>query len=171
MSLRLTGLTYSAIATKLSLTPNMVRNDLKAVALENQAKFEKSTQTEVIAGALSSLSEVERRAWEEFESGTPGTIPRLKALDLIRTITGDKLKALNDCGLIQKEANKVEVEHTVKIDWNEEIRDKVVRALLNQAMPAQLTEPTPDTHNIIDVEPVTIESMDLSTLPDEADEE
>lgn len=168
MRLRLSGLSYIAVGKSLGITVAVVRKDLKATAEKNQAKLDSFSQNEVIAEALSTLDEVHCRAWAEFAMSEEGSPHRLKVLDLIRNTTGDRLKALHDCGLIRKETQKVEVEHSIKLDWSEEVQEKVARALLQTTMSSMLAEPELDTHDVIDVEPVESEPV---AKPNEVEEE
>jgi len=150
--LRLRGLGYENIAKLLGITAVMVERDMIAIADKNRKSIDNFQQNQFIAENLGVLDEVMERAWAEFSTAAEGTTHRLKSLDLVRSTQGDKMKALIDCGLIEKEPQHIDVEHSFKLDWDPDFQDRVVAAMLLQATPSQLAEPTPDTTDIIDVE-------------------
>lgn len=142
---RLRGMTYAQIAELLDVSVMTIRRDLEAIREENKEKVDSLQKNEFIGESLSVFDNLQDRAWAEYTA--EGTTPqiRLKALDLIRVIQGDKTKVLTDCGLIHKEENnkdkKVEVEHKIALPWDEQTKSDVAKALLETALNTDLEEP------------------------------
>jgi len=145
--LRFRGLGVAQIAKVMGLDPKMVSRDLVAVRDKNRANISEMEQNAYIGEALNVLSEVQQKAWEEYHS-TPDAKRqnRLKALDLIRSIEKDKLNALLDTGVIEKKEDPKQIDHkhTLSLDWNDEMRDKVANALLEQSLKTPVLAPVID---------------------------
>lgn len=142
--LRLNGLNYKSISQVLGISVDTVARDLRSIAEENTKRLDNFNQNEEIAKALETLNEVERKAWESFISAPRNSNLRLKSLDLVRNVVSDKLKALQDCGLIKKEDKRVEISHKFELPWNDEVKEQVALALLNTTMTTRLAEPVID---------------------------
>jgi hypothetical protein len=135
MKLRLRGLGVPQIAQVLKVKERVVIDDLEVVQRQNAQNVDKFQQNQF----------VEERVWSEFaamEAGTPG---RLKALDMVRVLQNDRLKALLDTGIVKKD-EAVVVEHIHKLDdrWTPTVKATVAKALLEAGLTTQLAEPTPD---------------------------
>lgn len=157
--LRLRGISIRSIAKIVQVSPNTVQRDLAAIRSRNSTALEQFEQNEHVGEALSRFEEVEERAWSEYHAAKKPS-EKLSALNLIRTVQNDKLKALIETGFIQKDTPKAVVEHTHKIDWTPDMQDRIAEALLESTLNPQLEEPYPDAE-IIDVAPGADENLDL----------
>lgn len=148
--LRLRGLGIAAIAKLMEMSQSAVSNDLEEIRRENAARFKEFDQRQYVADSVSHFETLQQSAWAEYyKAETPQQ--RLKALDLVRSIENDKIKALRDTGIVQGgDEGPREVTHTHRLDWSREMRENVARALLEQGLSAQLPEPIPEA-DVIDV--------------------
>ena len=147
-SLRIRGLSMRVIAKMLNVSPKTIERDLLAIRAQNESAVDASQQNQVVGEALARLRAVEERAWSEYHSSKKSH-ERLKALDLIRTLQNDQLKAFKDAGILSSGAeHTVEVTHTHRLDWSEEMKEKVSRALLQQSLTPHLAEPVPESEVI-----------------------
>jgi len=145
--LRLQGISYSNIAKMLNMSVLTVRRDLEHIRKDNQTKIDQFQQNQFVGESLLVFDEIINRAWNEYNSNKEGN-PRLKSLDLIRTTQNDKLRVLQETGMIHKQATAVEHTHVVSLPWTENVKDAVIQTLLQQKLSPQLAAPTPDPNYI-----------------------
>lgn len=150
MRLRLRGLTGPMIAKIIGIGVRQVEKDLQVIQNENAQNLDKFQQNQFVGESLAVFTELEERAWGEFSSVEEGSPARLKSLDLIREIQKDKLEALIDTGIIQKDTPSAPVHHihSLKLDWTQEVQDKVSRALLEASFKRPVLEPSLDEESI-----------------------
>jgi DNA-binding CsgD family transcriptional regulator len=144
LRLRLRGLSYANIGKLLNLQIPTVMRDLEAVQKQSVGKVSNFQQHSFVAEALTVHDEIIERAWSEFSAAQEGTQHRLKSLDLIRVTQADKVKVLQDCGVIKKVTEEKTIKHTFELPWDEETKDAVVMTLLQKRLTPQLAEPTSD---------------------------
>ena len=151
--LRLRGTPVSTIAKILNVSDKTIYRDLKAIREQNIEAVSKTEKEEHMANAMARYREIEERAWTDYHTAAEGSPARIKALDLIRVIQSDKIKALRDTGFIQNQAQKVEVEVNHKLEevWSPELQAEVAQAMLQKALTPQLEEPVHEGE-IIDAE-------------------
>lgn len=149
-SLRLRGLTFVNIAKVLGISISTVQKDFKAIQKINAKRIDGLEQAEFIGESLAHYEEIEKKAWSEYH-GAKKTQEKIKALDLIRVIQGDKIKALKEVGLIRgAEVKQVDVTHHHQLDWSVETQQRVAKAMLQASLTHQLAEPVAESE-IIDV--------------------
>jgi len=156
--LRLRGLSYQEIAHELSITDEQAKSDLEYLRKASRDAIDHFQQVQQQGDALATYEELEAKAWEEYESavddeGHPMTTARLKCLDLIRTIRNDRLRALQDCGLLTKVAEKVEHKVAYQLPWDHKLKQAAAQAMLASVLTPQLPAPEPDIIDIIEVAP------------------
>jgi hypothetical protein len=174
-SLRLRGMPQSAIAKLLDVDINVVQRDLAQIQKENSAKIDQFQQNGFVGEAMSVYDDITHRAWSEYAAAPAGTPHRLKSLDLIRTTQNDKLKVLEETGMITKEPVTIEHKHTFELPWDSSIQDAVVNALIQQKLTPQLAEPTPDPHhepgkNLPVLEAEVVETVETKPETDNGEE-
>lgn len=149
--LRLRGHSYDYIASVMNLSAMTVKRDFDAITEENKdivATFDKSN---FVGETIATIDDVIARAWEDYNATLPGTTQRLKALDMVRLANLDRVRIMNECGVIQKQAEKHE--HNVSVEviqgWDPEVRQRAVEAILQGVLKTPLLEPVKD-ENVID---------------------
>jgi len=145
--LRLRGLSISEIATQLKVSYLTAQRDLESVKLVNQEQVKNFQQEQFVGEAMTLFDELRQHAWNEFEQAQPGSRHRLQSLDMIRTLQNDKVKALQDTGLLMKVAHEVKHEHTIALPWTDEMKRAASSQLLQSQMTAKLALPTPDPNH------------------------
>lgn len=142
--LRLRGLSIGEIAKQVGVSFQTVQKDMEMVQKENQDKVDKFQQAQFVGESLVVFDEIIHHAWSEFQHADPGSKQRLQSLDLVRVTQHDKLKSLQDTGLIHKAVQQVEHKHTIALPWTPEVKDAVVTQLLQSQLSTTLALPTPD---------------------------
>jgi transposase-like protein len=141
--MRLRGMTVRAIAKLLRVNPSTVQRDMQEIRRKNQDSVSAAERDEHMAEAMARFQEVEERAWSEYHAADEGSAQRIKALDLLRVIATDRIKALKDTGFIKVDPQKVEIKHEHKLEemWTPELMAEVAQKLLDKALTPQLAEP------------------------------
>lgn len=157
-SLRLRGLSYQEIANKLQVSEVTVASDLEKLRKGARDAVDQFHQAQQTGDALAVYDELAAKAWEEFENATdengdPVTTARLKCLDLVRTIQNDKMRALHECGLLEKVADKVEHRVAYQLPWDANVKQRVAQAMLESALSPMLPAPQPEVIDVLEVAP------------------
>lgn len=160
--LRLRGLSYQEIANQLQISEVTVANDLEKLRKASRDAVDQFHQAQQTGDALAVYDELAAKAWEEYEgatdeNGDPVTTARLKCLDLVRTIQNDKMRALHECGLLEKVADKVEHRVAYQLPWTPEVKRAAGQAMLQQYLTAQLPAPEPEIIDVLEVAPAEAE--------------
>lgn len=160
--LRLRGLSAGSIAKLLGITPITVKRDLEAIQRVNVAQIDEFQQNQFVGESLVVFNEIMERGWSEYSSVPEGHPMRIKSLDLIRTTQNDKLRVLQETGMVRREPAILEHRLSFDLPWDEEVKHAVAEALLHRRLVPQLPEPTPDylhepgrNQPPIEVEPIT----------------
>jgi len=159
----------SEIATKVGVDHSTITKDLAAIRDEQAGEAVKYDKDQHVVESAERLDMVDQCAWQTYLEAKPGSQTRIKALDLIRLTQNDRTKTLVDTGVIQKETHKVEVMHTHQLEWDDDMRERVAKALIDQSLTTNLLEPTREKDdNIIDVTPVETDgTLDYETENEE----
>jgi hypothetical protein len=174
MRLRLRGLGIPQIAKVIQIPESTVESDLVEVQKINQQTIDKFEKNQFIGESLSIFTELEEKAWAEFNATEPGTSHRLKSLELIRSLNKDKIDALVDTGVIKKAEESQVIEHHHSIKWDDDLKSKIAKAMLEASLKTKLLEPTPEIYTqpqvdiVQSVEEVTTDVE--STMSGETDE-
>lgn len=142
--LRLRGLSIGEIAKQLKVSFLTAQKDLECVQKDNHGTVDAFQQAQFVGESLCMFDEVVQNAWREFESAPPGSKHRLQSLDLVRITQGDKFKALQDVGMLQKAAQQIEHKYSMDLPWNDDLKDAVIDKLLQTQLSTTLALPTPD---------------------------
>ena len=171
--LRLKGMNPGDIALKLGVEPATISKDLKAIREEQAGEMDEFDRAQHVVEAGERYDMIDQLAHDTYDAAKAGSQTRIKALDLLRLTQGDRTKTMIDTGVIQKEAHRVEVTHSHKLEWDDEMRRKVANALVAQSLTSQLAAPTlEDAENVIDVDSVEdVDSKDPGTLNCETENE
>ena len=110
VKLKVRGMTQSAIAQLLSITPARVSQEMRVVRHHFAIKGSEIDESAVVGESLTIYEEVEKRAWEVFH--TDGG-KKLRALDSVMTAREKQVKLLMDLGLLKRAATSHE--HTVSV--------------------------------------------------------
>jgi len=166
--LRLRGFSLSQIAKQLGISILTAKKDLDEIQKINQEKVNQFQQSQFVGETLVVFDEIIQHAWNEFEHAEPGSKIRLQSLDLIRSTQNDKMKSLQDTGMIHKAPQQVEHKHSLALPWDDQMKSAVIDQLLQSQLTPQLALPTPDfAHesgkNIIDAEIISDNSSVPST--------
>lgn len=155
LKLKLRGHSIVDIAKTLGVSESTIKRDLEVIKKENREAVYKAEKEDVISDILSGYDDIMDRAWAEFEGSMPGSPHRLRSLDLVRTTKNDKLRAMQDVGLIELQAQKTEQHITIDLirEWTPEAREQAARAILESSLTKELPPPLPETQ-IIDVTPI-----------------
>jgi hypothetical protein len=146
MRLRLRGLGIPQIARVIQISESTVESDLLEVQKINQQAVNNFEKNQFIGESLLVFSELEERAWAEFSAAESGTSHRLKSLELIRSLNKDKIDALVDTGVIKKAEDAQIIEHHHSIKWDEDLKSKIAKAMLEASLKTKLLEPTPESY-------------------------
>jgi hypothetical protein len=158
-ALRLQGFNITQIADKLGHDPQTIRKDLQVIREEQSAEAKTFDRDQHVAEAQERFDLIEQKAWEVFNEAKPGSATKVKALDLVRLSQSDRTKIMVDTGVIVKEQRQLEVKHTHSLEWDDDMRERVARALVEQSLKTPLLEPTPEEDlDVIDVESVETET-------------
>lgn len=144
MRLRLRGLGIPQIAKILSVSEATVDTDLQEVQKLNQKALSNEDKKFWVAEGLATFQSLEERAWAEYSQAKDNTLHRIKALELLRGLANDKIGALVDTGIIQKNPETQVVEHYHKLDWDDGLKSAVAEAMLKASLKTKLLEPTVD---------------------------
>lgn len=158
-SMRLQGLTVRDIADKLGISRSTVQRDLDTIKQENSVKITATQSDELMAEAMSYYHELETEAWSSYRAAKAGSSQAIKALDLIRVIQGDKIKAFKDTGFIRTDETQhveVQVNHRLEQVATPEMMEAMSKYLLEQGLTTDLEEPIHES-----------EILDAEVVPDE----
>jgi hypothetical protein len=163
LKLRLRGHSQQEIADALNVSLSTIKRDCIVVKEEYSTALSEEDRKTIVLETLSGFDDLLERAWYEYESAPRGSALKLKALDLARVIKGDKLKAMQECGLVNVASEKVE--HTVSFDvikeWTDEFKHNVAKSMIENMLTKQLSPPVPeDVIEIVDAEETTDEIKD-----------
>lgn len=142
-SLRLRGLDTNTIAVLLQISQTTVVKDLVAIRRDADKVTNNFDQNKFIGSSFAVFDELMQICWNEYISNDKNVVAKLKTLDLIRNIQNDKIKALQDVGLIKKEPEAVTVTHNVNIPWNDELKDEIAKLILQKSLTTPLLDPIP----------------------------
>lgn len=140
---RLRGMSYAEIAKELNVSEFTIKRDMEAIQRENQTRVDKFQQDQFVGESLVTFDQLQEHAWEEFNAAEGGSKQRLQALDLVRSIQNDKLKALQETGMVHKAPQEVHHTHTA-LPWSDDIKQQVIQTMLQSVLKPQLGMPTPD---------------------------
>lgn len=154
--LRLRGLTYDAISEILNISVSTVKRDYDDAKKDAKQELTEFDREGFLSDTAKTVDDLIATAWIEYKTTPVGSPQRLKALDLIRTLTNDKFTMWADIGLIQRAAERHENVVTTQVihGWTPELKEQVAKAYLGVTLTTQLLEPALDTNldeNIIDV--------------------
>lgn len=154
-AMRVAGRTLNEIKTELKISKATVCRDLDAIRAETERVVSESERLDHMANAKDRYDALEANAWEQYRNAVPGSPPAIKALDLIRVITGDRIKALKDTGYIRSETQQVEVQHTHRLSevLTPQLKEEMSRLLLEQKLTQDLDQPVHESE-ILSLEPV-----------------
>lgn len=146
---KMRGLTQSAIAKILEVTPARVSQEMTEIRKHYIARGSDVNQAAVVGATVSLYEEVEQRAWEVFHNDEG---KKLRALDTVMTAREKQLKLLMDLGLVKRAAT--EHAHSVVVSpvmeqLTEQKKAELVARLIE---PAPGIEPEPPDEDYIDME-------------------
>lgn len=153
-ALRLRGMSYQEIGKELSISEKVAKADLEALRNASKTAVEQFHQAQQTGDSLATYDLIAAKTWELYETatddeGNPNTNQQLKCLDLLRSLQNDKMKALHECGLLDKAPELVEHKVAYQLPWDDKMKQAVAHAMLQSALTPQLPAPVPD---IIDAE-------------------
>jgi len=153
--LKFKGGTVRGIAAQLGVSPSTIQLDIKAIKAANAAAEGEITSEDRLAEAMVHYRELEAQAWRSYHAAQEGSMQALKALDLLRVIQSDKIKALRDTGFIRDAPAQVEVQvsHRLEQIATPELMAELSIALIEKGLTPQLAEPVPE-NEILDAEVV-----------------
>lgn len=145
-NLRLRGLGLAEIAEQLSTSVGTVKRDLDEVSKELKEHVKNFDKDEAISQSLSVYEDVIQSAWREYDKAADGSEVRLKAMNLVRAAENDKIRIMQEVGIIQREAQKTH--HTIDVNvisgWSKELQKLAASQLLETMMTDKLLPPIPD---------------------------
>ncbi len=143
--LRLQGHSIRSIADLTGSSRATVQRDLEHIKNSNASRVDETESNIVVAEALSYYHALETEAWASYRAAKEGSSQAIKALDLIRVIQGDKVKALRDTGFIKTGPAQVEVQvhHKLEQVVTPELMAEISMSLLQKGLTTQLPEPIP----------------------------
>lgn len=160
LQLRLKGLTVREIAHAQARDVKAVMVDLMAVRQDLREDIGRYQQDELVGEALAVYDDIITKSWRQFEL-TPDNrgSTKHKFLDLVRVVENDKIKLLEDIGIINAAPVQTETKVTFDIPWDDATKQTVALALIQKSLTSSLPEPTPEgdgnSENIIDITPVS----------------
>lgn len=151
--LKLRGLSQKAIGTLVGISQTMVFKELAAIKEVHKQKGA-TLDTQTFAGeTISIYEELQIRALKTYDSipADNNLAPQMKlqAINTIASIREKMMKALGDLGIIQRAAQKIEHEHSLKqqkpsfVDsWDKKAQEKLAVNILTAGF-TELEDPLP----------------------------
>lgn len=167
--LRVAGHTLKQIQDILKISKSTVFRDLEAIRAETEKHVDEDERRDHLVNALSRYDALEASAWDQYRAAEAGMPAAIKALDLLRVLNADRIKALKDTGYIKAETQQVEVQvnHRLEEVLTPQLRDDMSMLLLEQKLTPNLAAPVPEDE-IIDVEPLEDEEEgEVYSVPDD----
>jgi hypothetical protein len=155
LSLRLRGRTVKDIADRLGVSVVTVNRDLTAAKQEGLTAIGNFSKDQEIADSLTTYDDIIKAGWTEYDAAL-GTELKVKTLHLIRQAKNDKMKMVQDVGLVQRESQKLDLNIGIGVleGWSKELQAMAINGLLQSSLKTPLLAPVPDT-DIVDAEVVS----------------
>lgn len=157
LSLRLQGLSMRDIAEKVGVSPQTVSKDLAAMHAHNIKQVTQATTQEHLGDVMTHFMALEKMALSIFFKDTAKDTDKLKAVDLVRVIQSDKLKALKETGFLTPQApsGKDNPTNTAAlqelISGDPQLMAKISYELILAKLTPELPAPVPESE-ILDAE-------------------
>lgn len=155
LRLKMRGCTLQEIAGELGISVSTVSRELEAIRELNKNRIEAFDMQAEVADTMASYDDLIEQAWVEYNVPTSTPSHRLKCLDYIRQAKNDKMRIMQEIGLV--ETKPEQVDHSIKVDvineWSESAQKQIAEAILQ----SMLTPITPmkqlEEAEIIDIKP------------------
>jgi len=144
---RIRGETRKEIATELGVSLGTVKNDLTIMRQRNAEYVTEYQQNEFVGQSMAVFEEIAQKAWDEYDKAT-NTTGKLKSLDLVRNLTKDQIRLLQEVGLLKvRDSGKDDASEAMKTfldNLNKRARQRLISGAVQAALPTNLEEPTLD---------------------------
>jgi DNA-binding CsgD family transcriptional regulator len=145
--LRIRGIARKDIAEQLNVSLGTVKNDLAIMRQKNAEYVTEYQQNEFVGMSIAMFEEVATNAWEEYDNNKANGTLRLKALDLVRNITKDQIKLLQEVGLLKAKEKGLDDDDDEALKGfldgiPKNIRKGLIKDTIKAALPTDLEEPT-----------------------------
>jgi len=140
------------MANMLSVSVVVINKDLSEIDKQLKSSVKDFDTTFFIGDTLSLYESLEVQAWQQYEQAVSGSRDRREYLNLVKSIRSDRVKLLQELGLIQR---KGEATHQTTInvmsiqDWGAEKRREISKSIISMDLPL-LEEPEKDENFVLD---------------------